>query len=266
MNRSIPESFSFPDLRGRTLLITGITSGIGRAFLPHLLKQGLKVIAVSKDEGQIDVIREEVGTNAENFHYFECDLADPTAVKTTAERLKNSGLAIDGILHNAAIDPRQWFEKSEEIFWQEVMQVNLFSAVTLTRHLLPILRRSDQGRIVFTGSVLAELGGACRTAYDTSKGAIATLTRALAHELRGSNITVNCLIPGAVVVEKELRGLDEKIISWQSIPRRLEPRDLIAPLCLLLSEWGGGISGQALTVDGGILHPLASPEIQGRDL
>ncbi len=262
---SIPD-FRFADLEGRTLLITGITTGIGRAMLPGLLAQGLRIVAISRGLAEMQAVREEIGASEDRLQLFDCDLSDAVAVNTTAERIVQSGLSLDAILHNAAIDPRQWLEKSDDIFWQQVMQVNLFAAVSLTRHLLPVLRQSTQGRILFTGSVISELGGACLTAYAASKGAVLGVTRSLAHELKGTNITVNCTIPGAIQVEKEPSGIDERLISWQTIPRRLTPDDLLGLTCFLLSKWSGGITGQAITVDGGILHPLASPEVQGGGL
>ena len=256
--------FSFPDLRGKTLLITGVTRGIGRALLPYFLEQGMQIIAVSKGEEELAATRRSLRVSDAQFRTLECDLADAGGVRETAGKILASGVAIDAVLHNAAIDPRHAFERECEAFWQEVFQINLFSAVALTQRILPALRGGKQGRIVFVGSVMSELGGANLSAYSASKGAIVSLTRSLAHELKSSDITVNCLLPGAICVEKEPVGADEILISWQSVPRRLTPADLAAPICLLLSRWGSAIDGQVITVDGGILHPLASPEVQGR--
>lgn len=260
------QGFLFQDLKDRTLVITGITRGIGKAFLPGLLEQGLKIIAISRGMDKMLEIRQELGVSEDRLQLYECDLSDAASVDAVGKAIVKSGVAIDGILHNAAIDPRHWFEKEEDAFWNHLMQVNLFSSITLTRLLLPVLRKSDQGRILFTGSVISELGGGCLTAYAASKGAILGVTRSLAHELKGTGITVNCIIPGAIRVEKEAGGSDQTLIAWQSVPRRLEPDDLLGMTCLLLSRFGGGISAQAITIDGGIVHPLASPEIQGKRL
>ncbi len=257
------DGFCFNDLNGRVLLFTGITRGIGRALLPGFLAQGLRIVAVSMEMPEMEAIREELGASEDQMRLFECDLADPAAVAATAEAVVSSGIAIDGILHNAAIDPRHWFEKGDEALWLRVMQDNLFAAVSLTQRLLPVLRKSPQGRIIFVGSVLSDLGGACLTVYSASKGAVSSMTRSLAHELAGSGITINCIVPGAIRVEKEKEGFDETLISWQSVGRRLEPADLLGPISLLLRNWGGGISGQSITIDGGIVHPLASVASQG---
>ncbi len=264
MNPQTAGGFRFPDLEGKSLLITGITRGIGRALLRGLLDQGLRLVAVSRGNEVMRAIREELGVDESRMRLFDCDLGDVTAVESAAREILELGLPVDAILHNAAIDPRQTFERSKQTFWQQVFQVNLFSAAALTRQLLPLLRRSGQGRVIFTGSVVFELGTAYLGAYAASKGAVSGLTRSLAHELKSSGITVNCVAPGAIRVEEEKPNseTDRKIVGWQAIPRRLEPADLLGPVCLLLSRSGGGITGQTLTVDGGLIHPLADPDAQ----
>lgn len=269
MTSTMPErAFRFFDLEGKTLLITGVTSGIGRALLPGLFGQGLQLVFVGQEREKMAAICADLNVDRDRFRIYECDLSDPAAVEAVAQELVAEGLPIDAILHNAAIDPRHRFEQSDRLLWAHVLEVNVLSAVMLTRHLLPLLRKSAQGRLLFTGSVLNDMGGACATAYVASKGAVSGITRALAHELKGTGITVNCIVPGAIKVEKEMINDDgdRQIIDWQSIPRRLMPHDLLGLTCLLLSQLGGGITAQSITVDGGMLHPLACPEVQGRML
>lgn len=246
--------------------MTGITRGIGRAILPGLLAQGLHVVAVSRDMDKMRVLRDEIGVGEDRLVLHDCDLGDAVAVDATVRAIIESGSGIDAILHNAAVLPRHWFEETGDAFWREVLQINLMAAITLTRGLLPVLRRGDQGRILFTGSVLLDLGGACMTAYCASKGALHGITRSLAHELKGTGITVNCIEPGAIQVGEGKSASDAELISWQSVPRRLTSADLLGMICLLLSKWGGGITGQSFTIDGGLAHPLAAPEFQGRKL
>jgi len=261
-------NFRFNDLHNKTLLITGTTRGIGKALLPGLLDQGLNLVLVSRNMESMQSIREELGVDENRMKLYKCDLGDSAEVQKVAEQIAASDIALNGILHNAAIDPRHQFELGKEALWQNVMQVNLFAAVSLTRRLLPQLQRSKNGRIIFTGSVMYEMGGSFLTAYNATKGALQGLTFSLAHELKHTGITVNCLVPGAILVEKEnaTEESNARLTNWQSIGRRIVPEDMLGPLCLFLSEAGGGISGQALTIDGGLIHPLADPDGQRRRL
>jgi len=263
-----PSRFQFFDLQGRTLLLTGATRGIGKALLPELLAQGLNLIVVSRGLDRMEAIRQELGVGEERMRLFDCDLSQPEAVVATAQAILESGLPLDGILNNAAIDPREHFSRGDEDFWSRVFQVNLFAAVSLTRRLLPLLKKSSQGRILFTGSVLFDLGGATLSAYVATKGALVGLTGSLAHELKNTAITVNCVVPGAIQVEKESGdpNAGQRLIDMQSVPRRLGPQDLSGLICLLLSQAGEGICAQSITVDGGVVHSLASPESQGRHI
>jgi 3-oxoacyl-[acyl-carrier protein] reductase len=261
-------AFRFFDLQNKTLLLTGTTRGIGKALLPGLLEQGLNLILLNRNEAAMQEIRHELGVGENRMRCFRCDLSDAQDVQRVAGVLRDSDFPIDAVLHNAAIDPRHFFETGDEALWQSVFQTNLFAAATLTRHLLPKIQASGNGRILFTGSVMFEMGGSFTTAYNASKGALQGLTYSLAHELKHTGVTVNCLVPGAILVEKEnATDISNQLISnWQTVGRRLLPADMLAPLCLLLSESGGGITGQAWTIDGGLLHPLADPDGQRRFL
>lgn len=261
-------AFHFSDLEGKTLLVTGTTSGIGKALLPGLLDQGLNLVLAGIDLQAMEEIRAGIGICDTRMKLCECDLSQPEQVEQLAQQLAAGLPALDGILHNAAIDKRHEFEDKNPAIWSQIFQVNLYAAVTLTQYLLPLLRQSSQGRILFTGSVMVPMGGTYLTAYNASKGALQALTYSLAHELKHTGITVNCLVPGAILVEKEnaTPESNQRLTNWQSVGRRLTPDDLLGPTCLLLSEAGSGINGQSLTIDGGMIHPLADPDGQKRRL
>ena len=258
--------FQFNDLEGRTVVLTGATNGIGRALIPGLIAQGLNLILIGRDPARLETVVCEHQNTATTVEGVLCDLAIPQQRGNAAQRIGELAPVLDGIIHNAAIDPRQTLEKTTLELFRNVMATNVEPAMVLTRDLLPNLRQSKAGRVVNIGSITFELGTSLLSSYVASKGALVGLTRSLAHELGRDRITVNCIAPGVIEVEKEADRmtpeLKRTILAGQSLQRILTPDDLLGVLCLLLSDAGGGITGQTITVDAGIVHGIASFDTQ----
>jgi NAD(P)-dependent dehydrogenase (short-subunit alcohol dehydrogenase family) len=259
-------SFLFHDLRKKTVVVTGAANGIGRVLATGLAQQGCRLILLDRDAARL----EELAAQLADTSTLTCDLSDPPQRREAVEKIGKIAPVVDGIIHNAAIDPRKSLEETDLNFFQHVMATNVEPAIEITRGLLPQLRRSTAGRILFIGSLTFEIGTALLSSYVASKGAIVGLTRSLAHELGREGITVNCISPGAIDVEKvyEYRRQQGKpeheseVVKWQSVKRPLVPADLLGITCLLLSEAGGAITGQVISVDGGLTHPIADTGLQ----
>lgn len=258
----------FDDLDGRTVVLTGATSGIGRAILPDLLEQGLRLVLVGRSAEKLAGLRDELAAFQGQFQTVVCELSDPDSRAAACEEILATNERIDGFVSNAGIDPRRRIEETSVPFMRQVMATNVEPGIEFTQKLLPRLKESPAGRVVLIGSINWETGGVYMTAYASSKAALIGMTRTMAHELAPTGITVNCLSPGAIVVEKEGHrpGHDKALTDLQSVRRRLTPDDLVGPLLLLLSEAGGGISGQTIPVDGGLIHPIAGAAMQERRL
>jgi 3-oxoacyl-[acyl-carrier protein] reductase/(S)-1-phenylethanol dehydrogenase len=268
--------FVFHDLRQRVILLTGAANGIGRVLAHGLAEQGCRLILVDKDEVRLREVATSIQglwgeRNTTAVEIVVCDLSDPEARAAAMLRIHEVSPVVDGLIHNAAIDPRMPLENTSLDFFRHVMATNVEPAVEMTRDLLPQLKLSEAARIILIGSATFELGSGMLSSYVASKGAVVGLTRSLANELGKEGITVNCISPGVIDVDKEAsrrkerrseHGYEEKVFSWQAMKRVLVPADLLGIVCLLLSRAGGGITGQVLSVDGGLQHPLADPDRQ----
>ncbi len=188
-------------LHGRTILVTGAGSGIGRACALSLLAHGAAVVLLSRDQGKLERLYDEAEQSwPGRGHIQAIDLsqagaADFAAIAAAVER---QFPALDGLLHNAAaLGPRSPIEFYPEQQWQEVMQINVNAAFQLTRCLLPALSKSADGRILFTSSSVGREGRAYWGAYAVSKFALEGLMQTLAAEIGATtSVRVNSLNPG----------------------------------------------------------------------
>jgi NAD(P)-dependent dehydrogenase (short-subunit alcohol dehydrogenase family) len=263
-------SFRFDDLQGRVVIVTGAASGIGRVLAVGIADQGCRLILIDRDSEKLQetakCITQRQEANAAWVETVVCDLSNPEQRIRAMQRVHEIAPVVDGIIHNAGIDPRMPLQHTSLDFFRHVMATNVEPAVEITRDLLPNLRQSEAARVILIGSVTFDIGTSVLSAYVASKGALVGLTRSFAHELGRDGINVNCIAPGAITVEKEIerrkkRGQgnhnENAPIPWQTVQRRLVPADLLGLTCLLLSTAGGAITGQVLHVDGGLLHTLA---------
>lgn len=264
----LESNFNFKDLKGKTFLLTGSANGIGRCFAKCLANQGANLILLDKDVTNQQTLEKELNNEfyLQKFKMIYCDLSlENERVRVFNETL-NAYNKLDGFIHNAGIDPRNPIENSTISFLHKIFAIKLDTAVQGVQMLLPLLQKSDSGRILFIGSVASEIGISNLSAYAAANAAISGLTRSLAHELGELNITVNCINPGAIAVEKNKDFLNTEkskvVINSQSITRQIYPDDLFGLLCLLLSVSSSFITAQNFTVDGGLMHEMSKKLIQ----
>jgi NAD(P)-dependent dehydrogenase (short-subunit alcohol dehydrogenase family) len=261
-------SFQFTDLSGKGVVLTGAARGIGRALSAGLARQGMRLVLLDQDSKGLSETADALRANGVKVETLVCDLADSQQRLEACRAIADLSSDLYGIVHNAAIDPRIPLEQMSVDLFRQIMATNVEPAVDMTKQLLPQLRRNGAtgARVILIGSIMFEAGGALMSAYVAAKGAIVGLTRSLAHELGPQGITVNCISPGAIQVDREQEipspELDDLIIRWQSVKRRLVPEDLLGITCLLLSSAGSGINGQVIHVDGGLMHPIADADFQ----
>jgi 3-oxoacyl-[acyl-carrier protein] reductase len=249
-----------PVLENKVAIITGAGRGLGRAFALRFAEEGAKLllpdISLERAEGVVNEIRAKGGEAVA----METDISDENATKKIAEKVMQQYGKVDILLNNAAIwygiNITPWDAWTVEE-WDRIFAVNVRGTWLCCKAIAPLMIKESKGKIINIASNVANVPASqLFLPYSCGKGAIYTLTHALARALGPSGINVNAIAPGYTATEASLEQRDsEKIfeiaISEQSIQKRLQPADLVRTAVFLASEDSGFITGQVIYVDGG---------------
>jgi NAD(P)-dependent dehydrogenase (short-subunit alcohol dehydrogenase family) len=244
-------------LKDTVAIVTGGAQGIGRVYARRLLQEGARVV-VADVVDPTEAVR-ELSSHGE-IHGLVTDVASaPDAARMAAETLGRFD-RIDVLVNNAAVfatlRPTP-FDEIPEAEWDRVMAVNVKGIWNCARAVAPAMKARRTGRIVNIASAIAHKGTAHLLHYVVSKGAVITMTRALARELGEWNIAVNALAPGLTLSEAVLRNpalaafQAEAVLQSRALKRPETPEDLEGALVFLASADSAFMTGQTLVVDGG---------------
>ncbi len=237
-------------LDGLRALVTGGASGIGLATARELLAQGARVAILDRaDDGPTE------------FAYAPADVGDDVAVRgAVAAAIEGLG-GLDVLVNNAGIGAQGRVEDNDDDEWHRVLDVNVLGLVRVTRAALPALRESGRAAIVNTCSIAATAGLPRRALYSASKGAVLSLTLAMAADLVGDGIRVNAVNPGTADTPWVGRLLDAAadpaaeraaLESRQPHGRLVAASEVAAAIAFLASPASGSTTGTWLAVDGGM--------------
>ncbi|UTW58941.1 SDR family oxidoreductase [Kordiimonas sp. SCSIO 12603] len=253
-NDLMPE---YPDLKGKTVFITGGGSGIGAYFAAAFALQGAKVAFVSLSEGPAnhicDAIEEKSGYRP---LFIQCDIRDIEALKEAIVEAEKALGPVDVLINNAARDLRHKITDFTPAQWGESLDTNLKPHFFTAQAVAEGMITRKVGVIINVGSNSANLGLSGYPAYVAAKAGIVGLTKALATELGPHNIRVNALVPGWVLTERQQRlwvtdkALQE-CLDQQSIKRPMHGWDIALPALFLASSGAAMLTGQEIIVDGG---------------
>ncbi|MGE8113976.1 SDR family oxidoreductase [Pseudomonas sp. NPDC086566] len=247
-------------LAGRRVLVTGGARGLGFAFAQAIAQAGARVVIADILAGRVQQAACELSAQGLDVSGVSLDLADPASISRCIERTVERLGSLDGLVNNASIT-NSGGKSCEELdieTWDQVMQVNVRGTWLMTRAALPALRDSGRGAIVNLASDTPLWGAPNLLAYVASKGALIAMTRSLARELGGDNITINAIAPGLVQVEATAYVPEARhrlYIDQRAIQRPQLPDDVSGAVLFALSDLSRFITGQTLPVNGGFVMP-----------
>jgi NAD(P)-dependent dehydrogenase (short-subunit alcohol dehydrogenase family) len=247
----------YASLRGRVVFVTGGASGIGESMVEHFCAQGAQVSFVDIAEAPAQALLARIrdrGHPAPRF--IPCDLRRIEDLRAAiAEAARQDG-PIRVLVNNAGNDDRHRSEDVSVEYWDERMAVNLRHQFFAAQAVRPQMRAAGGGSIVNLGSITWLVGDPDCPAYVTAKAAVGGLTRALAREFGPEGIRVNCLLPGWVMTERQLRLWvtpegERQIAERQCLPARVEPADIARMALFLAADDSRMCTSQNFIVDGG---------------
>jgi NAD(P)-dependent dehydrogenase (short-subunit alcohol dehydrogenase family) len=240
----------YPSLRGKRVLVTGGGSGIGAGIVEAFAAQQADVTFFDISDRESREVADRVGARFERN-----DLTAVQETKRLIAELVESGGPFDVLVNNAANDDRHGIDEVTEEYWDDRLNVNLKHLFFCSQAVIPGMREKGGGAIVNLGSISWHLALPNLVLYQTCKAAIEGLTRALARDLGGDNIRVNCVVPGNVRTPRQLKWYtpegEAEIVAAQCLDGRLVPEDIAAMILFLASDDARLITGHEYFVDAG---------------
>ena len=246
---------SSTDTKARSALVTGAASGMGAAIARRLDADGARV-AVADIQADMGA---EVAASLSGGMFVEMDLSRSESVAAAAERVLDTFGTVDILVNCAGFDVVMPFLDTDEDLWDSLIAVNLYGPLRTTKAFLPGMVERGWGRIVNISSDAGRVGSSGEGVYSACKGGQIAFTKTIAREVARSGVTVNCVCPGPTdtpPVRRTLAEGGEKYMQAlvRAIPmRRLgQPSDIAAAVAYLVSEEAGFVTGQTLSVSGGM--------------
>jgi NAD(P)-dependent dehydrogenase (short-subunit alcohol dehydrogenase family) len=247
-------------LEGKSVIITGAGSGIGRAASLLFTKEGAKLIAVDRTEGVNDTV-EQIRKAGGTAHGMLADAGSEKDVVAFIDKAISSYGRLDAIWANAGVSGGlvPLAEQTVE-HWQEILRINLIGPFLAIKHSTPHMIRQGFGAILCTASVAGLKSGASGHPYAASKAGVISLVQTTAYSLSGTGVRINAVCPGLIetgmtkpVFDRARdRGTQDKIGQLNPLKRAGQPHELATMGLFLLSDEASYVNGQAIPVDGGL--------------
>jgi 3-oxoacyl-[acyl-carrier protein] reductase len=243
-------------LENQIAVVTGAGRGIGRAIALKFAAEGADVVCVSRTQENSEKVANEIGALGKKTWAFALDVADSAAVSAAAEKILADCGKVDILVNNAGVTRDGLLMRMSDEDWDTVLNTNLKGAFFFTKAFSRAFAKQRSGRIINISSVIGLIGNAGQSNYAASKAGLIGFTQSVARELAGRGVTVNAIAPGFIETDmtSELNeGLKANILKQIPMGRFGAAEDIANAALFLASPAAGYVTGQVLTVDGGMV-------------
>ena len=248
---------TYPSLRDRIIVVTGGASGIGEAIVEACARQHARVAFLDiQDAAAERLIARISATGFPAPVYYRCDLTDISALQNAVAGILKQFLSVDVLVNNAGNDTRCPIEEVTSSYWDQSIAVNLKHQFFMAQAVIPAMRRAGRGSIINMSSIGWVIPSTGMPVYVTAKAAIVGMSRTLAHELGTDNIRVNCVMPGAILTDRQKQlwftdAYKAEILAGQALKRMILPDEVARLVLFLAADDSSAITNQSYVIDGG---------------
>ncbi len=242
-------------LTGKIAVVTGGAQGIGQTVAVMLARDGADVVVADIEASRCESTVRLIQDAGRRALALGVNVGEWDQVKSLADRIVQEWGRIDVLVNNAGITRDGLLMRMKEEDWQAVLQVNLTGTFFCAKAILPLMSKQRSGRIVNIASIVGAIGNVGQANYAASKAAVIGLTKTVAREYAGRNITVNAVAPGFIdtaMTQHLSPEIREGLLSQIPCKRLGMPSDVAEAVCFLSSDKAGYITGHVLHVNGGM--------------
>tara|TARA_B100001094_G_C18138171_1_gene776347 strand:+ start:752 stop:1492 length:741 start_codon:yes stop_codon:yes gene_type:complete len=243
------------DLKNKTVIITGASSGIGAELVKTFAKYGSNVILLSRSLGKMNSLISNIKSNEKQIlKAYKIDISNEESVKKIFEEINSSYEKIDILINNAGITSDNLLMTMKTNQWTDVINTNLNGCFFCCRAISKKMIKQKSGKIINISSIIGEVGNKGQSNYAASKAGIIGLTKSLAKELASRKINVNAINPGYIDTDmtKDLKNKND-FLNNIPLKRFGNCNDVSEVACFLASDKSNYITGQVINVDGGLI-------------
>ena len=239
------------NFKGKKILITGATGGIGYALVKKFLSLDGTVLATGTNTEKLDSLKKEFP----NLNVLKFDISDHSKVEEFIENVASQMVGLDVLVNNAGITMDNLSLRMKDEEWKKVIDINLSSTFYLCKYAIKKMLKNKYGRIVNITSIVGHTGNLGQTNYSASKAGIVAMSKSLAIEYAKKNITINCVSPGFIqskMTDKIVESIKAVLTSRIPMSKLGTGEDVSNTVAFLSSDAAAYITGETIHVNGGM--------------